>query len=97
MRTKTNITRKAKRKALREAGKVGKKHKVIEVEGRRSHFREMPNGSRLPVIDVRDNEKSRVAVNNIIKAENVARGSRFINQSFSLKGYSYNQSMRGIK
>ncbi len=72
--------------------------KIIQKEGMYSHEREMPEEKgvggfkRMPVIDVRDGKNHRQRVEEILKAERINRGSKFMKPSFSVIGYSYNVS-----
>lgn len=66
-----------------------------------THFREMPKSNddgggikMMPVLDVRDGEKMRIKVNQIVKQLNIEKGSKFIKPSYSGWGYSYNLSMK---
>jgi hypothetical protein len=44
----------------------------------------------IPVVDVRRGEDSRRRVNEIIKQQNIQRGSKFFKPSYSVLGRSYN-------
>ena len=48
----------------------------------------------IPVIDVRRSEKERRYAKSMIKSVNVKTGSRYLNPSYSVMGYSYNKSMK---
>ena len=69
-----------------------------------SYFMEVPNSRKdakkegemklMPVWDVRDGENVRKKVENILKQRNIDRGSKYMKQSYSVVGYSYNISMK---
>lgn len=75
--------------------------KKIITEGRYSFIIEAKEKQKdggdkklMPAIDVRDGVKARKRVNDIIKQDNVQRGSKFIKPSYSFHGYTYNMSMK---
>lgn len=49
---------------------------------------------RVPVFDVRKSEVARERAEEQIKERNRVEGSKYIRASYSLKGYSYNMSMK---
>jgi|GEM_PF-5132485 len=73
----------------------------ITTPGERSYQLKVTNTKgetfNIPVVDSRDNEEARQAVEFIEKEGNAVKGSSYIKPSFSFFGPSYNQSMKTSK
>lgn len=48
----------------------------------------------IPIVDVRNGFSQRERADEMIKQENIQRGSKYFSPSTSLMGYSYNNSMK---
>lgn len=68
---------------------LNKKDEVIgiNVETKKESF-------TIPVVDVRRSDDQRRKANQILKAANIHKGSKFFSPSYSWLGYSYNVSRK---
>ena len=71
-----------KREIINTGGKYSYKIKITPRKGRKNKTSFM-----IPVVDVRDNRTKAIEM---IKAENIIKGSKFIRTSFSVIGKPYN-------
>lgn len=74
---------------------------IIPLEGKKSHAIQVLNSKEelfmIPVIDATDDEDARLTVEQMNRDANRARGSKFMRNSASLIGRSYQESWKKTK
>lgn len=74
---------------------------IIPLEGKKSHAIQVLNSKEelfmIPVIDATDDEDARLTVEQMNRDANRARGSKFMRNSTSLIGRSYQESWKKTK